>query len=149
VARNPVYSFFASKGSLAPLFLRLALTSIFVFHGCQKAFGWFGGEGWNTTIESMTDPANLGLPYVVAAAVIIVEPLVALSLFFGFLTRLAAFAVVVLMTGALFLVHAGSGFVDIQTPMLVLTSGLALLFFGGGYFSVDRAISLGLLPDVG
>lgn len=149
MARNPVYSFFASKGSLAPLFLRLALTSIFVFHGCQKAFGWFGGEGWNTTIESMTDPANLGLPYIVAAAVIIVEPLVALSLFFGFLTRLAAFAVVVLMTGALFLVHAGSGFVDIQTPMLVLTSGLALLFFGGGYFSVDRAISLGLLPDVG
>ena len=149
MARNPVYSFFASKGSLAPLFLRLALTSIFVFHGCQKAFGWFGGEGWNTTIESMTDPANLGLPYVVAAAVIIVEPLVALSLFFGFLTRLAAFAVVVLMAGALVLVHAGAGFVDIQTPMLVLTSGLALLFFGGGYFSVDRAISLGLLPDVG
>jgi len=149
VARNPIYSFFASKDSLAPLFLRLALTSIFVFHGCQKAFGWFGGDGWTATITSMTDANNLGLPFLIAAAVIIVEPLIALSLFFGFLTRLAALAVTILMVGALVYVHTSENFLDLQTPLLVLASGLALLFSGGGFLSIDRGISSGLLPDVG
>jgi len=149
VSSNPVYSFFATPGSLAPFFLRMALAAVFFYHGMQKAFGWFGGDGWNGTIEAWTSAESLGMPYLIVAVMIVSELGIALSLFLGFLTRLGGLGVVVIMLGALFYIHGGSSFEAIEYPVLLLASGLALVFIGGGNFSIDRGISSNLLPVVG
>ena len=149
VSNNPVYSFFATPGSFAPVFLRLALAAVSFYHGVQKTFGWFGGPGWNNTIALWTSAENYNLPYVVVALLLVTELAICLALLFGFLTRLAAFAVVFLMGGILIFVHGGSTFEAVEFPMLLIAAGLSLMITGGGHFSVDRAISVNLLPQVG
>jgi putative oxidoreductase len=149
VSNNPVYSFFATRGSFAPFFLRLALAAIFFYHGVQKTFGWFGGDGWTGTMELWTSSEGYNLPYVLVAFLLIAELAVCLGLLFGFLTRLAALAVVIIMGVVLIFVHGGTTFEAVEFPLVLLAAGLSLVITGGGYFSLDRAISVNLLPNVG
>ncbi len=149
MSNNPVYSFFATPGSFAPVFLRLALAAVSFYHGVQKTFGWFGGPGWNSTIALWTSAENYNLPFVVVALLLVTELAVCLALLFGFLTRLAALAVVFIIGGILIFVHEGSNFEAVEFPILLIAAGLSLMITGGGHFSVDRAISVNLLPQVG
>jgi putative oxidoreductase len=149
VSNNPVYSFFATPGSFAPFFLRLAVASIFFYHGMQKTFGWFGGDGWANTMALWTSAESYDLPYLVVAFLLVAELAVCLGLIFGFLTRLAAFAVVIIMAVVLIFVHGGTTFEAVEFPLVLLAVGLSLVITGGGYFSLDRAISVNLLPNVG
>ena len=149
VSSNPVYSFFATPGSLAPFFLRLALAAVSFYHGTQKTFGWFGGPGWNSTMTLWTSAENYNLPYVLVALLLVAELAVCLALLFGFLTRLAALAVVFIILAVLIFVHEGATFEAVEFPILLIAAGLSLMITGGGYFSVDRAISVNLLPQVG
>ncbi len=149
MSSNPVYTFFATPGNPGPFLLRMAMAVTLFYHGMQKAFGWFGGEGWFATIEAWTAADGLSLPYVVVAAIIVLELALALGLFLGFLTRLNGFAVALLMIGAIIYIHEGATFEKIEYPILFMTAGLALVFTGGGALSVDRGISSNLLPSVG
>lgn len=90
----------------------------------------------------------MGLPAVLGAVAIFVEFALAPLLLFGFLTRLAAFLGCGLMFGTLYFIYGGSAFIELQAPLLVLASCLALLFSGGGGMSLDRAISNTLLPPI-
>ena len=38
--------------SLAPFLLRLMLGAVFIGHGAQKLFGWWGGGGFEATAKS-------------------------------------------------------------------------------------------------
>jgi Predicted membrane protein len=149
VSNNPVYLLFVTPRSLAPLFLRLAVATIFFYHGAQKAFGWFGGEGWQGTIEAWGAETGPGLPAAVTASLILAELLIPLSLVIGFLTRPAALGVVIIMVGELYYLSGSPAFQDLQLPLLLLANGLALFFIGAGRLSADRAISANLLPYVG
>jgi len=150
VTKNPVFHFFHSPGNVGPLILRISLAGLFFYHGSQKAFGWFGGAGWQGTIDSWTATTSIGLPVLLASTVIILELAVCLALFFGFLTRLAGLAVVAIMTGALLILSRNTVvFSDFELPFLVWAMGLAIFCLGGGALSVDRAISRNLLPIVG
>lgn len=151
VSSNPVYSFFATPGNPGPFLLRMAMATTFFYHGMQKAFGWFGGEGWIATIDAWTAADGLGIPYVVVAAIIVLELALALGLFLGFLTRLNGLAVAILMIGAIIYIHShdGTTFEKIEYPILFVSAGLALVFTGGGALSIDRGISSNLLPSVG
>ena len=73
------------------------------------------------------------------------------ALFFGFLTRIAAFGIAVDIIVALFMVHlklgffmnwtghkAGEGF---EYHLLMIGMALALVIAGGGVCSVDRALT--------
>jgi putative oxidoreductase len=148
VPNNPVYSFFATSGSFAPLFIRLALAAVFFYHGVQKTFGWFGGSGWNNTIGLWTS-GDYNVPYILAAFLLIAELAIFLALLFGFLTRLAAMAVILMMAGILIFVQTDTTFDSLEFPIVVIAAGLSLLITGGGYLSMDRAISVNLLPQVG
>ena len=97
---------------------------------------WTSAEGYN-------------LPYLVVAFLLVAEVAVSLGLLFGFLTRLAALAVVIIMAVVLIFVHGGTTFEAVEFPLVLLAAGLSLLITGGGYFSLDRAISVNLLPQVG
>ncbi|MEX1118432.1 MAG: DoxX family membrane protein [Terrimicrobiaceae bacterium] len=140
-----MFSFFHTTPGLAPVFLRLVLVAIFLFHGGQKCFGWFGGEGWMATLAALSE---IGLPTILGAVVMIVEFVIAPLLLLGFLTRLAALLGCGLMFGSLYFIYGGSAFLELQAPLLVLASCLALLFSGGGGLSIDRAISSALLPPI-
>lgn len=149
MTRNPVYAFFQTPGSTAPLFLRLTLAVLFFYHGAQKSFGWFDGDGLSATLALMTKSGHFGLSAFLAATAIVAELLVVPLLLFGFLTRIAALFVMILMAGALYFVYGGSPFPEIQLPLLVLATGISLLLSGGGRFSLDRSICRTLLPEVG
>jgi putative oxidoreductase len=149
VSNNPIYSFFATPGSFAPFFLRLALAAVFFYHGVQKTFGWFGGAGWNNTMTLWTSSDGYNLPHFVVAFLLVAELAVCLGLLLGFLTRLAALAVVIIMGVVLIFVHGGTTFEAVEFPLVLLAAGLSLVITGGGHFSLDRAISVNLLPQVG
>jgi len=146
VSSNPIYAFFATPKSFGPLILRLLLASVFVYHGGQKAFGWFDGHGWAGTLKDFN---GMGFSAGITVAVMLTEILVAIAMFFGFLTRLAAVGVIVVMAGALHYVHAEHGWAASEFPYALLMVAIALLFLGGGRLSLDRAISGQLLPTVG
>jgi len=150
VTKNPVYYFFHSPGNVGPLVLRFAVAGIFFYHGTQKALGWFGGAGWQGTIDSWTSTTGLGLPFILASLAMVLELAICLALFFGFFTRLAGLGVVVNMTGALIILGRNTPvFSDLELPLMVWAAGLAIFCLGGGALSIDRGISKNLLPIVG
>lgn len=138
-----------TENDISGFVLRVTLGIVFLPHGAQKALGWFGGHGLEGTLGFFTQ--GMGLPLVVAALVIAAEFLGAFGLIAGFLTRLAAFGIFCVMTGAIFLVHlqhgffmnwsgkqAGEGF---EYHLLALAMAIALMLKGGGRWSVDRLIA--------
>ena len=149
MTRNPVYSFFHTPGSLGPCLLRLTLAAIFGFHACRKIFGWFGGDGWDATLPAWTADSGMNLPYVVAAAVVLLEGVASFALFLGLFTRLAALTAALIMGSSIFMLPTTAGFADLEYPLALTAMGLALVFSGAGALSIDRVISLSLLPDVG
>src|SRR5277367_2467550 len=79
-----------TSGDWAPLIARLTLAIVFFPHGAQKVLGWFGGYGFEGTMDFFT--SKLGLPYVIALLPILTEFLAPFALVAGFFTRIAALA---------------------------------------------------------
>ena len=134
----------------AAFVLRVMLAVVIFPHGAQKLLGWFGGNGFSGTMSFFTD--TMGIPWILALLVVVAEFFGSLGLVVGFLTRIAALGIGMVMTGAIFMVHlehgffmnwsgnqAGEGF---EYHLLVLAIVLALLIKGGGAWSVDRALAL-------
>jgi putative oxidoreductase len=125
---------------LAPLVLRLGLAVVFVYHGMSK----LGPESrWGTAWDAELPPA-------VQASVAWGEFLGGVALAIGFLVRLAGLGLVVIMAGAVALVHGKNGFAlaspDVPaTPaemgyeynfvLIVLCLGVVLL--GSGPLGLD------------
>jgi putative oxidoreductase len=130
--------------------IRLALGIVFFPHGAQKLLGWFGGDGFNATMQGMT---GMGLPAVIVFLVIIIEFFGALGLIIGFLGRVAAFGVLCVMAGAIFTVHLTHGFFmnwmgqqageGIEYHLLAIGMALAVIVGGSGAWSVDRSLTRG------
>src|ERR1700730_8086061 len=85
------------------LLLRVLLGIVMLAHGLQKAFGWFGGFGWNNSINYFT--GTVGLPVILAALVILIETAGALLLIAGIGARINAFLMIVVIIGAFFADH--------------------------------------------
>lgn len=86
---------------LSLLVVRVVAGIIFAAHGAQKLFGAFGGMGLAKTVEMMG---------VMAYPVAIGEFFGGLGLIVGFLTRFSAASLIVIMLGAIGLVHGKHGF---------------------------------------
>ena len=142
---------FGSRLGLAGLLLRVALAVVMFPHGAQKAFGWWGGHGWNGTVDALT--TNLGLPAASVAALIVLELVGPVALLFGFATRLVAAGFVVLMIGAIQSVHRHYGFFmnwfanqqgeGYEYHLLVIGIAAALVVGGAGAASIDRRLAGG------
>jgi putative oxidoreductase len=134
----------ASADAVGSLIIRLAAGLILVPHGAQKLFGLFGGGGLDGTAQFFE--TNLGLtPGLLFAALAgATEFFGGLLLAIGFLTRLSALAVTVLMAYAAFAVHFSSGFFwtagGLEYPLLWGLVALGFVIRGGGAYSVDEAI---------
>lgn len=142
---------FSTSGTLATLPLRAALGIIFLLHGIQKVFGFFGGPGFDEWINT---PVSLPLPQGVPsvkfwlACAAVAELVCGLFVLVGFLTRIAAFVLMVIMTVAMYFVHWKYGFFmsangpdGIEYVLALFCMAFALVVEGGGRFSADAHFS--------
>jgi len=139
----------STRDDFAPLVMRVVLGLVFLPHGAQKVLGWFGGNGLENTLNFFTQ--SMGLPFVLAVLVIAAESAGAIGLIVGFLTRIAAFGIACVMTGAIVTVHLKNGFFmnwsgkqpgeGFEFHLLAVALAVALLFTGGGKASIDRLLS--------
>jgi len=130
---------------LALLVARAIVGIIFAAHGAQKLFGAFGGPGLAGIVESM-GPLNY--------PVTIGEFFGGLGLVVGFLCRFSAASLIVIMIGAIAMVHGKNGFFLGHGPEsklmesgfeynLALIGLLApILIAGPGRLSVGRYLPL-------
>lgn len=124
----------ATDSGWAPLALRIPVGIIFMAHGAQKLFGWFGGYGLAGTGQWM-DSIGLSPGYLMALLGGGAEFFGGLALVAGLLVRPAAAALAFAMLVAMFAVHAGNG-------LFMSNNGyefaLALLSASVALFSVAR-----------
>jgi putative oxidoreductase len=129
--------------------IRLALGAIFIGHGGQKLFGWFGGYGPKGTVGYFQQA--LGVPPALTVLAMLAEFFGGLGVLLGFLTRPAAAGIIVVMLVAVAKVHWGHGFFlnwelkperghGIEMNLALIGIALTLLIAGGGAFSVDRLL---------
>jgi Predicted membrane protein len=128
----------------APLVLRLALGSVFVAHGGQKLFGWWGGHGFDNTAKFFESQLGLSPGWLHASLAGGGEFFGGLLLLFGLLTRFAAAQAAVIMAVAIWTVHRSAFFSDkggMEFPLTLLLIAVALALTGGGALSVDAHLA--------
>ena len=124
------------------LLLRIVVGALFIGHGTQKLFGWFGGHGLEGTGGFL---ARLGYPRPRESAVLagLAEAGGGSLLLLGLLTPLGAAAVIGVMVNAAGSVHAKNGLWNTnggyELPLVFATASTALAFAGPGAWSLDRA----------
>lgn len=124
--------------------LRLALGVIFIAHGAQKAFGVWGGLGWQKFMASPTPFGFMRPTWLWLGAALFAELVGGALILIGLLTRVGAFLIACTMLTAMFGVHWKGGFFlrnsGIEYTVALLGMSLALLVAGGGRFSVDEKL---------
>lgn len=120
---------------LALFVMRLSLGVIMVVHGYQKVFG---GLHYHAQFV-----ASLGLPAWLGYVSAFTELLGGLLLLAGLFTRLAAFAICIDLSVAIWKVHWHKGLTSnggIEFPLAAATIAFALIFFGAGAMSFDQIL---------
>ena len=141
---------FGTYPSWSLLIVRLALGVVFFAHGAQKVFGWFGGHGLKGTVGYFQQ--SLGIPPALGVLAALTEFLGGLAMLVGFLSRLAALGLVVVMMVAIITVHWPNGFFlnwemqpgkghGFEMNLALLAMALAVLVAGAGALSIDRVIA--------
>ena len=123
--------------------LRVGAGVIFMAHGAQKLFGWFGGYGLEGTGGWM-ESIGLAPGYLMALMAGSAEFFGGLLLVLGLLVRPSATVLAITMLVAIFAVHfenglfmANNGY-EFGLSLLVISAALAIR--GAGSYSVDRII---------
>jgi putative oxidoreductase len=125
------------------LVIRLAVGIIFAAHGSQKVFGLFGGPGLSAFVEGMNKTMNVGP---VAYLVAIGECFGGLGIIFGFLSRFSAASIIVIMGGAIYMVHAKNGFFmenhGFEYNIALIGLLIPIVILGPGSYAIGRFLPL-------
>jgi putative oxidoreductase len=143
---NPLDFLFGTYPSWSRAVVRLALGVVFVAHGGQKVFGWFGGPGLKATIQTFKQ--YMGVPPAATAMAALIELLGGLAMLVGFLARPAAVGIIAVMLVAVVKVHARNGFFinfsntpgkghGVEFNFVLIAMALCVLIGGAGALSVD------------
>jgi putative oxidoreductase len=131
------------------LLVRVIVGIIFAAHGAQKLFGAFGGPGLEAMVAE--PPKGMGL---LGYPVTIGEFFGGVGLIVGFLCRFSAASLIVIMLGAIGLVHGQYGFFLGHGPESTLAKAgfeynlaligllLPILIAGPGKFAIGRFLPL-------
>ena len=144
MSTSTVQRILSTQPSWAPLALRLPIGIIFIAHGAQKLFGWFGGYGLEGTGQWM---GSIGLQpgYLMALLAGAAEFFGGLALVFGLLVRPAALSLAFAMIVAIFAVHIDKGLFmsnnGYEFALALLAASVSLLVSGAGRLSVDAALA--------
>lgn len=125
---------------------RLTLGIVVFPHGAQKMLGLFGGFGFNGTMDFFT--TQMGLPWLIAFLVIIIEFFGSLSIIAGLATRVWSMAFIGLFIGIIVTTHLEHGFFmnwmgnqqgeGYEYALLVIGVFIALLVNGSGKYAIDK-----------
>ncbi len=125
-----------AQWNAALLLLRIASALTFLYHGSGILFGAFGGPGPARFAGHIHAPAIVG--YLVGLA----QFGGGLAMISGLFIRIGAAGIIVVMTGAIFIVHLPHGF-DMgkggyEYALTELLLALAILLTGAGKYSLAR-----------
>jgi putative oxidoreductase len=131
----------------AALLMRGVIGYVFVAHGAQKLFGWFGGGGVDGTTAFFTS-INLPAPRLLAIAGGLTEFFGGLLIIAGLLTVPVALALIADMALAIatfthshgFFVETPDGGWELNFALIGLLGALALV--GAGAWSADQRLGL-------
>jgi putative oxidoreductase len=131
--------------NLGRLLLRTSLGAIFVSHGAQKLFGWFGGHGLEATSQGFEKmgmrPGRLN-----AVAASATEFGSGALMALGLATPVAASGITAVMLTAIHRVHKKNGFFNTnggyEFNLLLIGAALALAEAGPGEPSLDSALGI-------
>ena len=131
--------------SIGLLILRVVVGVLFIGHGTQKLFGWFGGygpEGTGGFLETLGYRRGRQLAIVTGLA----EAGGGLLLAVGLVTPLAAAAIIGVMVNASIAAHLPNGLWNdrrgYELPLVFAAAATALAFTGPGRWSIDNVIGL-------
>lgn len=114
--------------------LRIASALAFLYHGSAILFGAFGGPGPGGFAAFMHMPVAIG--YLVGLA----QFAGGLAMLTGILIRTGAVSIIIVMLGAIYLVHLPHGFDlnkgGVEYALTQLLIALALLLTGAGKYSL-------------
>lgn len=141
-----------SDAGLAPLALRVPVGIIFMAHGAQKLFGWFGGYGLEGTGGWM-ESIGLAPGFLMALLAGSAEFFGGLFILLGLLTRPAAIALSFTMVVAIFSVHFANGLFmsnnGYEFGLALLAASVSLAFSGAGKIALDNALFTALNGQTG
>ncbi len=119
------------------LVLRVIVGVIFMAHGAQKLFGAFGGGGMQPLVDNI---GMLGYPVAIG------EFFGGLGMIVGFLARFSAAANIVIMIGAIAMVHGKNGFFlsngGYEYNLALIGLLVPILLAGPGRYSIGRLLPL-------
>jgi putative oxidoreductase len=131
------------EADLGLLVLRIFLGVVFILHGAQKLFGWFGGQGLDGTAPFFESVGYApGKPLVLLSG--LVEFGGGILLIIGLGVSLVGAGLVADMAGAALTMHTvgGGKFFGFEggyeLELTLLVACLALTLIGGGGLSLDR-----------
>lgn len=126
----------------ALLIIRIAGALAFLYHGSAILFGAFGGPGPEKFAAFIHVPATIG--YLVGLA----QFAGGLAMLTGMFIRIGALGIIVVMLGAIFMVHWPHGFDvgkgGLEYALTQFLIALALLLTGPGRYSVAGVLPPGL-----
>jgi len=126
------------------LALRIPAAIIFIAHGGQKLFAWFGGYGLEGTGQWM---ASIGLVpgYQLALLAGSAEFFGGIALLVGFMVRPTALILALTMLVAIFSVHFVNGLFmsnnGYEFALALLAIAASLMFSGAGKVSIDTILA--------
>ena len=122
---------------------RIIVGGVFMAHGSQKLFGAFGGPGLSGVVQMMGP-----LGYLVTIG----EFFGGLGIIVGFLSRFSAAAIILIMLGAIAMVHGKVGFFmnwmgqqggeGFEYHLLAIAVLSSILIAGPGRFAIGRFLPL-------
>ena len=122
------------------LIVRVVIGLLFAVHGTQKLFGWFGGHGLKGTAGFMGQ-LRYRNPRAAAFAACVFETGAGLFLAVGFLTPLAAAAIIGVMINAIVSAKLRQGLIGgYELDVLYAVGAAGLAFTGAGTYSIDHAL---------
>jgi putative oxidoreductase len=132
----------SARTDVALLALRIASGLAFFYHGAAILFGMFGGPGPERFAIDHRFPVVLG--YFIGLA----QLASSIAVLAGAFVRFAATALIIVMLGAIFLVHLPHGFDvangGIEYALTQLLIAFALLLMGAGSYSLASRLPAGL-----
>jgi len=125
------------------LIIRVVIGILFVGHGAQKLFGWFGGHGLKGTggwMESIGLKPGVWMAFAAGAG----ELVGGLLLGFGLLTWVGAALIIVTMLMSIVKVHGKNGLWVTQNGyeynLVLIAVALGVAFIGAGEYSIDALL---------
>lgn len=140
--------FFSSQNNWAGPLLRVTIAVVLFPHGAQKLLGWFGGFGFDGTMQYFTQTVKL--PYIIGLLVILIEFFAPIALVLGVGSKILAAVIAILFLGIMLTSHLNFGFFmnwignqageGLEYFLLAIGASLALMLNGSGKFAIDNMI---------